>query len=754
MHKSIYLSDNCQKASGAGMISLLLFLLLILPCICHGAINVDGVISEAEWESAQSLRDFIVVDPWNLGLPRVATEAKVLSLSEGLAVAFICDQPPEENRTRTTTRRDASSFDSDYISLMIDFDGTHQTGYEFSVSITGSYRDGVITDESKISYDWDGIWQRAVNEDSQRWTVEILLPWSIVAMREGDGDTRRIAACFQRVLNVRNEKFSYPAAGTARNTFMSDFAKIEVTKHADTQFDILPYVTVLSDLANNNTKGKAGLDVFWKPSGKFQLAATANPDFGQVESDDLVINFSATETFLSDKRPFFTENQGLFALTTPPSSYIIHTRRIGAKSDDGNPSSDIDAALKVIGSSGSMDFGIFAAQESGDSGRSFYAGRLKIPSENWSLGMVTTYAERPFLDRKALVNSLDYTLSRGHFYSRGRVIMSKIDQADETTTGYGAYATISYKPTDKWLSMMTYSLYDDRLDFNDMGYMARNNWSEGFINTEWKQTDFPEDSRTASVTWSLRYTRSYNYDGVHLPDCVTFSRAQKMRSGSDVSGQITYFPGGYDDLISRGNGLVFLNDRLNASISWSTQRRGMWRKALSFKLVQEGYDGYGIGFDASASFYPQEDITIDLSLKPLWSRDWLIWMRDDQLAGFSRRQVSMNIGATWFPAERHEIRLRGQWLVINADARQAYRIGAGSRLVESSDIINDFAAINFGLQFRYKYELGPLSEIYLVYSRGGLDHIDNPEGGTLGLFTTASSLRNSDQVLAKLRYRF
>jgi hypothetical protein len=300
MSKSIFILNNRQKTFGMGIKLFLLVLLLILPCVSYGAINVDGLINEGEWEDAQSFKDFVVVDPWNLALPRVSTETKVLSLSEGLAVAFICDQPPEEIRTRTTTRRDASSFDSDYVSLMIDFDGTHQVGYEFSVSITGSYRDGVITDESKLNYDWDGIWQRAVNEEPRRWTVEILLPWSIVAMREGNGNTRQVAACFQRVLNARNEKFAYPAAGTTRNTFMSDFAKIEVAKHSDVQFDILPYATVLSDLVNDKTKGKAGLDIFWKPGGKFQLTATANPDFGQVESDDLVINFSATETFLSE----------------------------------------------------------------------------------------------------------------------------------------------------------------------------------------------------------------------------------------------------------------------------------------------------------------------------------------------------------------------------------------------------------------------------------------------------------------------
>lgn len=736
------------------IISRLLILGAFSPCMAYGALSIDGMTDEEEWEKAQSFSDFVVIDPWNLGNPRVSTEAKILSVPEGLAVAFICDQPPEEGRTRTTTRRDAGSFDSDYVSLMIDFNNTHLIGYEFSVSITGSYRDGTIYDESKFSYDWDGVWQRAVKEDENKWTVEILLPWSIVAMREGEKNTRQIGVCFQRVLNSRNEKFSYPAASTSRNTFMSDFATIEVLKYSEHQLDILPYLTVLSDLVNNTTKGKAGLDIFWKPSGKFQIAATANPDFGQVESDDLVINFSATETFFSDKRPFFTENQALFVLTTPPSSYIIHTRRIGGESDDGKPTSDIDGAIKAIGSSALMDYGIFAAQESGDAGRTYLSGRIKFPSENWSLGMVTTFVKRPFLDRKALVNSLDYTLTRGNLYSRGRLIMSSTDDKKGSITGYGAYATVSYKPSDKWLCSTTYSLYDDKLDFNDMGYMKRNNWSEGFISSEWKKTDFPEGSGTASVSWSLRYTISSNYEGVNLPDCFTFTRTQKLKSGSDVSSQITYYLPGYDDILSRGNGLVYLEDRLNLTLSYSTQRQGLWRKSLSLRLIQEGNYDRGMGFDASASFYPKDDITVDFSLSPLWSRDWLIWIANKQLASFSRRQVSTNLGTTWFPAERHELRLRCQWLVINADSAQAFLIGPDSRLVSSNEAVRDFAAINFGLQFRYKYEIGPLSEFYLVYSRGGLDNIENPDESTMGLLGTSTGLRDSDQILAKIRYRF
>ncbi|MDB9823293.1 DUF5916 domain-containing protein [Deltaproteobacteria bacterium] len=754
MSEFSYLGSSLRLPGTAMIISLFLAVWLLAPRAGFAAINVDGRLDESEWTGAQSFSDFLVIDPLTLSTPRLPTEVRILSASDGLAVAFICEQPPEETRTRTITMRDAGNFYSDSVSLMIDFDGTHEIAYEFSVSITGSYRDSIITNEINFSNDWDGLWQRAVNEEPQRWTVEILLPWSIVAMREGDGDTRQIGVSFQRVLNSRNEKSAYPEASTARITFISDFAKIEVEQYSAQEFDIWPYVTVLSDLVNDSVKGKAGVDLFWKPSGRFQLAGTINPDFGQVESDDLVINFTAIETFYSDKRPFFTENQGLFKTSMPMGSQVLHTRRIGGQSDDRSGPSNIDGALKIIGSAGPFDYGILAAQEADDAGRSFFAGRLNFPTENLSLGLLTTYTERPFLDRRALVNSIDYEFRHERIYMRGQFVASGIDAVTEDNSGYGAFTMVEYVLSDQWRYRVVYTRLNDTLDLNDMGYLRRNNLGEAYAMVEWRQTALPEDSRAATVAWSAKTTDTRTTEGIRLPGTFTFNRTEKMKSGSETWIDLGVEFSGYDDLISRGNGLVYLNERWHGTFSYSTQRRGMWRKSLALKVFQEGYDDWGVGLEGNVSLYPHEKVTVDFRLNPRWSRDWLMWIKDDQLASFSRRQVSSDIATTWFPAERHEIRLRAQWLVINADAGQAFRIGSGARLIPSNDTINSFAAMNFGLQLRYRYEIGPLSDFYFVYSRGGLDYIDNPDKSTLGLFGTSTSLDNSDQILVKLRYRF
>jgi hypothetical protein len=233
------------------------------------------------------------------------------------------------------------------------------------------------------------------------------------------------------------------------------------------------------------------------------------------------------------------------------------------------------------------------------------------------------------------------------------------------------------------------------------------------------QTDFPETSRSASVSWSLGSVLGQNTDGDTFPLIFSFNRREKTRSGSDISLNIEFKTDGYDDLISRGNGLVRLNKRWNITTSYTTQKRGAWRESVGVDLFQEGYKDWGIGLTSNVSWYPNERLNLDFNLKPRWSRDWLIWLHGDQLASFSKRQVTGQIGAAWFPAEGHEVRLRTQWYVINADAEQGYRIGSRGRLVASNDQVNDFDMINFGLQLRYRYEIAPLSDFYLVYSSGG-----------------------------------
>ena len=141
---------------------------------------------------------------------------------------------------------------------------------------------------------------------------------------------------------------------------------------------------------------KVGAEIFWKIDAGEQLNIALNPDFGQVESDELVVNFDSSETFYSDKRPFFSENHSLFDVKGFRFFYVINTRRIGAAPDydcsryldslqDLCKSSqvgisDIDYAVRYTQQNESFDLGFLGASEADEEfskGRDFYSIRLR-----------------------------------------------------------------------------------------------------------------------------------------------------------------------------------------------------------------------------------------------------------------------------------------------------------------------------------------------------------------------------------------
>jgi hypothetical protein len=343
-----------------------------LPVSSAWAIQVDGRIDPAEWQDAQHVTEFRKTQPLSGEPASNATEAWILATPEGLAVGFHNTQPASVPRTLQRVQRDFHE-QVDRVNLVIDFDGDHRTGYHFIISSTDGVADSIVTNENNFNYDWDGNWQHAVASDAEGWTAEFLIPWHIAPMRQADGK-RKLGIYLDRVVGSTGERAAWPYASFDRPRYLSDFAVIEVDNYSQSLLAITPYASGLYDAVGKASDGDAGVDVFWKPNGQVQLTATVNPDFGQVESDDLVVNFSATETFISDKRPFFTENQGIFEYTTPSDfSQLLYTRRVGGPADDGEGAGDIVAALKLNGSIGATKYGLFAADEAEEVGRTFAA---------------------------------------------------------------------------------------------------------------------------------------------------------------------------------------------------------------------------------------------------------------------------------------------------------------------------------------------------------------------------------------------
>ncbi|MDH5824035.1 DUF5916 domain-containing protein [Luteimonas sp. RD2P54] len=732
------------------------FLSLAGAALPAGAVEIDGRVAPGEWEGAHRVTDFRKVQPLNGEPASHPTEAWVLAVPDGLAVAFRNVQPAGVPRSRERLPRDFQA-QVDRVNLMVDFDGGGRTGYNFTVSATGDVYDAVITAGGGFNSDWDGSWRSAVTEHAEGWEVEMLVPWHVAPMRGGEGETRTLHVYLDRVIGASGERVAWPEASFERPRFLTEFAPVEVPRFSQSLLAITPYSSLVYDNVAGRGDLEAGADLFWKPSGQFQLTATVNPDFGQVESDDLVVNFSATETFFSDKRPFFTENQGLFDFATPSDdSQLLYTRRVGGPADDGSGAGDITAALKLNGNAGTSRYGLFLADESGAVGRTFGALRLTHDLERQNLGLMLTRVERPFLDRQATVLGVDQDWRPTASLSvRTRLLGSRIDQDGATTRGGGITSYADYEMHGGWRQQWMAMHFSDELQINDFGYLSRNDLNYAHWQVSRRLASLPAASRYSAHDWRARVSTTRNDGGERLYDQLRIIRSSRLRDGSEEYAQINVNGAGVDDLLTRGHGSLRLPPRATAYYEYSRPRRGAWAHEVEVEVFGGGLSGnrrLGHFLSYAPTLHVNDRLNLVAGLAIERMPDWLVWQRENLVGSFSERSLELEAGVNWTLAERQELRVKLQALALDARLRQAYRV-EGGRALASEDPVDDFAVRTLGFQVRYRYEIAPLSYLYVVYARGGYEQLPHAEdvGGLLG---DAFRLRDDEQLLVKFSYRF
>ncbi|HET7610696.1 MAG TPA: DUF5916 domain-containing protein [Rhodanobacteraceae bacterium] len=724
------------------------------------AITIDGRIDPVEWKGARHVTDFRRTQPLTRKPAEYPVEAWILATTDGLAVAMRVTQPPNIRRTQQQVQRDFHD-PVDRVNVEIDFDGDGRTGYDFSVASTGAVDDEVITNENQFDADWDGIWQHAVTQDAEGWSVEVLIPWYTAPMHAAPGGTREIGIYLDRVFATTGERVSWPAVYYQEPRYLSAFERIEVPAYSQSLLAVTPYVSARYDNVGHDGGHSEGVDVFWKPNGQFQLTATLNPDFGQVESDDLVINFGATETYFSDKRPFFTENQGIFAFSLlDDNSQLVYTRRVGAPADDGSGAGDIDAAVKFNGSVGTTSYGVLAADERGDAGRTFGAVRVVHDFGSRSLGMLLTRVDRPFLDRQATVLGLDqHWQPTADLTIATNVVGSDIEQSGQDSRGFGGTFIADYVMGGGWRQQWLGMYFDDRLQVNDFGYLARNDLEYAHWEVRKRITELSTDSPYRDHDWHFRIDALDDTHGLNLRRQLRIERESNLRNGTDEDIELNVNSARWDDLMTRGHGALFLPPSFTLRVERHAPRHGNWAHEWEFDVETGGLSGNGrLGYELEIipTYFISDALSLAMGVDYVYTPGWLVWQHDNLVGSFDRRSLELESGLDWYIDNRSELRVKLQAIGLDARLRGAYRVAANGRALPSDDAIDSFGVRTLGLQVRYRHELAPLSYLYVVYGRGGYEQapILDDVPGAPQLLRDSFSLRDTEQWLVKLNYRF
>ena len=750
---------------------------LVLSCclFCISSVSagivIDGVLDEEEWADAKVYSDFVTVEPLTGDSAKYSTEVRVITNSEGIFVGFSNYQPASVKRVNRQFPRDAQ-IEADRNIVSIDFDSTALAGYDFTVGSANSQQDGIVT-PGDYSGDWDGTWYSQTSSNKDYWYSEMHIPWTVAPMTDAGNGRKKIALWFSRVVFDESLRFAFPNAYYSRPTFMEDWHPLEVDQVSTSTLDWFPYISYSSDLqegtpGTTSDEFNAGLDFIWRPNSSSQLTGAINPDFGQVESDDLVVNFSAFETFVTEKRPFFTENQSLFSSNIPNGDQTLYTRRIGAGPEgQGGGLVDIDLAAKLTHFGETTDLGLFVVREDdskGSYGGDFLSSRIQRTVNGLTLGHRLTYAERSILDREATVQVLDMIWRKDETTEfRGQILHADVQQQGNSANSqesvddqdFAGWASWSYAPNDEWYHSLYLSHYGDEFDMNDMGFMKRNDYREFLGSTRHDRLAYQAGSNILSSTTLFEYGYIENTQGERLELRADWDHTWTYKSTRKLGLKAGASASSWDDRLTRGNGLFAKPARYWLETRYSSPRGDDLTFNIDANVEYDEIEKAALSLGFSAQVYLSETVTLgtDLSYKRL--QEWLIWDFDTaQLAGFEADRFNADLRFDWYPSARQEVRLKFQWVGIDAEQVDSYQLDSDGTLGLSTSSADDFSLSDTALQVRYRYQLAPLSDIFLVYSRGGYFASDDGDEGPGTLISEGWDGVQVESIIAKIRYRF
>ena len=342
-------------------------------------VRLDGVLDDADWQSAVPATDFVQFEPEE-GVPASEPTAVRVLLEPG---AVVIGAELEAGEVRRALARRDSRGDADEFTVALSTYNDGRTAFLFSVSAAGVQTDAILEggdgDDS-----WDAVWDSAVRVTPSGWAVEMRIPYAALRFSER-ADSWGVQ--FQRVTRATSEEsfWSPVRRSDAEANFVARFGRLDGVGAVRPRrlLQAVPYSLARAERFESDAVAGTGDSDFGASVGadlkvgltpSIVVDLTVNPDFGQVDADPAELNLSTFETFFPERRPFFLEGTQIFDLDfSGGDGALLYTRRIGG-------SSPVLGAAKLTGrTAGGLSFGGLTALTGRDrSAERFYvSGRVR-----------------------------------------------------------------------------------------------------------------------------------------------------------------------------------------------------------------------------------------------------------------------------------------------------------------------------------------------------------------------------------------
>lgn len=511
--------------------------------------KIDGNLSDQAWADAPVATDFIELRPvpGRVEPKDGRTEIKVLYDDYAIYVSARMFDKPDSIVHELVSRDNIGN--ADFIGIVFDtfLDGIN--GYGFYVTAAGVQFDAKYSQVGGEDSNWNAVWESDVKLDDQGWTAEFKIPYS--ALRFSSKDIQSWGLNITRKRTGTNRQTFWNFVDPKINGFINQGGILEGLKSikAPLRLSFSPYISSLTNHYPYNTPGvknmqtqiNGGMDVKYGINQSFTLDMTLIPDFGQVQSDNRVLNLTPFEVRFDENRQFFTEGTELFnkgdlfyskRIGSIPSYFDYSGLQSGDKIIKNPQEGKVLNATKISGrTAAGLGLGIFNAvtnsmytevENAQGEKRSFESQPLtnynifvldQSLKNNSSVSVINTNVLRQGSAYDANVSAGLFTLNdkKNKYFINGAGKMSYVTESPVKAerTGY-SYDLNFGKQSGNFIFNYGQEFADTRFNPSDMGFYTNNNFLDQSINIAYNIYK-PGKWYNQIETWTeVEYSRRFN----------------------------------------------------------------------------------------------------------------------------------------------------------------------------------------------------------------------------------------------------
>ena len=673
-------------------------------------IILDGNLSEDIWLKANSAENFWQLFPTDSLKSINKTSVKILFNDTHLLIGIEA-LAIDKNFIVSSLKRDFSALTNDNVTILFDTFRDGQNAFLFGVSAFGVQREGLISERGSdingFSLTWDIKWQSESVREKDKFTIEMAIPFSSIKYPEGSQKWGFQTYRFDLQTNERSIWTKVPQNQFPINIgYYGELLFEEPLPSSNTPLYLIPYTNglVSKDFSETTSQKKIlfGGDMKIPVGNGLNLDITLNPDFSNVEVDNIITNLTRFEISLPEKRQFFIDNRDLFeSFGSRRDAIPFFSRRIGIAKDSTGTSSrnDILGGIRLSGKlNQNWRIGILNIQNQEDiykgiasNNNSMLAVQRKVFGQSQiGLFMVNrqTFKDYSFTKEENRYNrvvGMDYNLNSTNNKWIGKFFTHKSFQPNDTKGNLSSQANLIYN-TRIWRFSSDWVYVDD--DFtSDLGFIPRTGIFKS--GTSASRNFYPNNKKINSHSFRLLnlmwFQKNLDYKKTDHFFSFEYELEFKKQSqlGIEFKKQFVYLSSSFDPSRSE-NGEPLPGQTGYDFGNWSISYQSPLANAFNFtSTFSHGtfFNGTRFSYQGTAQFRFQPKVILSL----LWDYNKIILPNPYPTAKLllisPKIQVTLNRNLFW------------------------------STLIQYSNQIDDFG-INSRLQWRF----APLSDLYLVYN--------------------------------------